>query len=85
LSPLLANIYLDALDKELDKRGLPYCRYADDCNIYVDSQATAERTFTSIQNWIEKHLRLKIPLKVGTGRTWERKFLGFSTDLLEAD
>ncbi len=78
LSPLLANIYLDALDKELDKRGLPYCRYADDCNIYVDSQAAAERTLTSIQNWIEKHLRLKVnPAKSGTGRTWERKFPGF--------
>lgn len=78
LSPLLANIYLDALDKELDQRGLSYCRYADDCNIYVDSQAVAERTLTSIQNWIEKRLRLQVnPAKSGTGRTWERKFLGF--------
>jgi RNA-directed DNA polymerase len=78
LSPLLANIYLDALDKELDQRGHCYCRYADDCNIYVNSQAAAERTLTSIRNWIEKHLRLKVnEAKSGTGRAWERKFLGF--------
>src|SRR4051812_38283441 len=78
LSPLLANIYLDALDKELDRRGHSYCRYADDCNIYVGSQAAAERTIQSIQSWIERHLRLKVnPAKSGVGRTWERKFLGF--------
>ncbi len=78
LSPLLANIYLDVLDQELDERGHSYCRYADDCNIYVSSQAAAERTLTSIQDWIEKRLRLKVnPAKSGTGRVWERKFLGF--------
>jgi group II intron reverse transcriptase/maturase len=78
LSPLLANIYLDALDKELDQRGHSYCRYADDCNIYVNSQAAAERTSASVRNWIEKHLRLKVnEAKSGTGRVWERKFLGF--------
>jgi RNA-directed DNA polymerase len=78
LSPLLANIYLDALDKELDERGHSYCRYADDCNIYVNSRAAAERTLASIRNWIEKHLRLKVnEAKSGTGRVWERKFLGF--------
>jgi RNA-directed DNA polymerase len=78
LSPLLANIYLDALDQELDQRGHSYCRYADDCNIYVNSQAAAERTLASIQNWVEKHLRLKVnEAKSGTGRVWERKFLGF--------
>jgi RNA-directed DNA polymerase len=78
LSPLLANIYLDALDKELDERGHSYCRYADDCNIYVNSRAAAERTLASIRNWIEKHLRLKVnAAKSGTGRVWERKFLGF--------
>ena len=78
LSPLLANIYLDALDKELDERGHSYCRYADDCNIYVSSQAAAERTLASIQDWIEKRLRLKVnSAKSGTGRVWERKFLGF--------
>jgi hypothetical protein len=78
LSPLLANIYLDALDKELDRRGHAYCRYADDCNIYVSSRAAAERTLTSIQGWKEEHLRLKVnTTKSGTGRVWERKFLGF--------
>jgi group II intron reverse transcriptase/maturase len=78
LSPLLANCYLDALDKELDKRGHSYCRYADDCNIYVSSQAAAERTLASVQSWMEKHLRLKVnTAKSGTGRVWERKFLGF--------
>lgn len=78
LSPILANIYLDALDKELDRRGHCYCRYADDCNIYVDSQAAAERILESVRNWIEKHLRLKLNAgKSGVGRTWERKFLGF--------
>jgi len=49
LSPLLANIYLDAFDKELERRGHAYCRYADDCNIYVGSQAAAERTLKSVQ------------------------------------
>ena len=58
LSPLLANIYLDALDKELERRGHRFCRYADDCNIYVGSQSAAERTLNSVQGWIEKHLRL---------------------------
>jgi group II intron reverse transcriptase/maturase len=78
LSPLLANIYLDALDKELEEREHVFCRYADDCNIYVGSQAAAERTLASIRDWIEKHLRLQVnTAKSGTGRVWERKFLGF--------
>jgi RNA-directed DNA polymerase len=78
LSPLLANIYLDALDKELERRGHSFCRYADDCNIYVSSQAAAERTLESIRNWIEKRLRLEVNAnKSGVGRPWERKFLGF--------
>ena len=78
LSPLLANIYLDALDQELERRGHVFCRYADDCNIYVGSQAAAERVLESIQEWIEKHLRLQVnEAKSGAGRVWERKFLGF--------
>jgi group II intron reverse transcriptase/maturase len=81
LSPMLANIYLDELDQELERRGHRFCRYADDCNIYVGSQAAAERTLVSIQGWIEKHLRLKVnAAKSGTGRVWERKFLGFRLD-----
>jgi len=78
LSPLLANIYLDALDKELEKRGLRFSRYADDCNIYVGSQAAAERVLESLTGWIARHLRLEVSVsKSGTGRPWERKFLGF--------
>ena len=81
LSPLLANIYLDALDKELEKRGHGFCRYADDCNIHVGSQTAAERMLVSVQGWIEKHLRLKVnAAKSGTGNVWERKFLGFQLD-----
>ena len=78
LSPLLANIYLDGLDRELERRGHQFSRYADDCNIYVGSQAAGERVMESIQGWIEKHLRLEVNVKKsGVGRTWERKFLGF--------
>ncbi len=78
LSPLLANIYLDELDRELERRGHQFSRYADDCNIYVGSQAAGERVMESVQGWIEKHLRLQVNAsKSGVGRTWERKFLGF--------
>jgi group II intron reverse transcriptase/maturase len=81
LSPLLANIYLDALDKELERRGHSFCRYADDCNIYVGSQSAAERALLSLQGWIGKHLRLEVnTAKSGTGRVEERKFLGFRLD-----
>ncbi len=57
LSPLLANIYLDPLDQELERRGHRFCRYADDCNIYVSSEAAAQRSMASIQHWIKRHLR----------------------------
>ena len=78
LSPLLANIYLDALDRELEGRDLAFSRYADDCNIYVSSQRAAERVLASITEWIKKHLRLEVnATKSGVGRAWERKFLGF--------
>lgn len=79
LSPLLANLYLDALDRELTQRGLRFCRYADDCNIYVGSQKAAHRIRRGIGAWIERHLKLKVhPEKSGVGRVWERKFLGFT-------
>jgi group II intron reverse transcriptase/maturase len=79
LSPLLANIYLDPLDKELESRGLSHVRYADDCNIYVGSETSAQRVFASIVEWIEKKLRLRINrAKSGTGPVGGRKFLGFS-------
>ena len=78
LSPLLANIYLHALDQELEKRGLAFCRYADDCNIYVNSQRAAERVLESISQWVREHLRLDVNMsKSAAGRPWERKFLGF--------
>ena len=79
LSPLLANIYLDALDKEIEARGLAHVRYADDCNIYVGSQAAADRVKESISRWIEQRLRLKVnESKSGGGGVRGRKFLGFS-------
>lgn len=78
LSPLLANIYLDALDKELEKRGLRFARYADDCNIYTKSARAAQRVLESLTGWIKRHLRLEVSeKKSGVGRPWERKFLGF--------
>jgi RNA-directed DNA polymerase len=78
LSPLLANIYLHDLDVELEKRGLHFVRYADDCNIYVGSEKAAQRVLESVTVWIEKYLKLTVNTKKsGTGRPWERKFLGF--------
>lgn len=78
LSPLLANIYLDALDRELEKRGLAFSRYADDCNIYVGSERAAERIMKEMVEWIRTHLRLEVnATKSGVGRPWDRKFLGF--------
>jgi group II intron reverse transcriptase/maturase len=78
LSPLLANIYLDALDKELERRGHTFCRYADDCNIYMGSAAAAERVHAAVTKWLHTALRLTVnETKSGCGRVWERKFLGF--------
>jgi group II intron reverse transcriptase/maturase len=78
LSPLLANIYLDALDKELERRGLAFSRYADDCNIYGGSRRAAERVLAGVTAWINQHLRLEVNAdKSGVGRPWERKYLGF--------
>ena len=78
LSPLLANIYLHALDEELEQRGLVFCRYADDCNIYVGSERAAERVLVQMSQWIGTELRLEVNAKKsGVGRPWERKFLGF--------
>ena len=79
LSPLLSNIMLDAMDKELEKRGLSFCRYADDCNIYVASQRAGERVMASITRFIEGKLKLKVNReKSAVARPWERKFLGYS-------
>ena len=78
LSPLLANIYLDALDQELERRGLAFSRYADDCNLYVSSPRAAARVLASVSDWLARELRLEVnATKSGVGRPWERKFLGF--------
>ena len=79
LSPLLSNIMLDELDKELEKRGHKFCRYADDCNIYVKSKRAGERVMESITNFIEGKLKLKVnKTKSAVERSWKRKFLGFT-------
>jgi len=79
LSPLLANIMLDDLDKELEKRGHKGCRYADDCNIYVKSRRAGERVMKGISHFIENVLKLKINRnKSAVDRPSKRKFLGFS-------
>jgi len=79
ISPLLSNIMLNELDKELTKRGLKFCRYADDCNIYVKSRKAAERVMASITKFLEEELKLKINKdKSAVDRPWKLKFLGFS-------
>ena len=79
MSPLLSNIVLDELDRELEKRGHNFVRYADDCNIYVKSKRSAERVLASTQKYIEKRLRLKVnEEKSAVDLATRRKFLGFS-------
>jgi group II intron reverse transcriptase/maturase len=79
LSPLLSNILLDDLDKELERRGHKFARYADDCNIYVKSEAAGERVLASVTCFVEKRLKLKINVvKSAVDRPWNRKFLGYS-------
>src|SRR5437868_9068614 len=79
LSPLLSNLMLDVLDKELEKRGHRFVRYADDCNIYVRSQRAGERVLAGIDRFLEKRLRLKVnKAKIAVATPSVRKFLGFS-------
>ena len=79
LSPLLSNIVLDELDKELERRGHSFCRYADDCNIYVGSRKSGERVMASITRFVEQQLKLRVNLnKSAVARPWQRKFLGYS-------
>lgn len=79
LSPLLANILLDDLDKELTKRRLRFVRYADDCNIFVASKRAGERVMESVIRFVEGKLKLKVNRdKSAVDRPWNRKFLGFS-------
>ena len=79
LSPILSNLVLDDLDKELARRGHRFCRYADDCNIYVRSRRAGERVMASVSRFLTNKLRLKVnEAKSAVARPEERKFLGFS-------
>lgn len=79
LSPLLSNILLDDLDKELERRGHNFCRYADDCNIYVGSRRAGERVLNSLEAFVTGKLHLKINRsKSAVDRPWKRKFLGYT-------
>ena len=79
LSPLLSNVMLNELDKELEKRGLHFCRYADDCNIYLKSKKSAYRVMASITRFIEEDLKLKVNKdKSKVDRPWKLKYLGFT-------
>jgi len=78
LSPMLANVLLDEVDKELEKRGHAFCRYADDCNVYVRSRRAGERVMEALTRLFGR-LKLRINTdKSAVARAWERKFLGFS-------
>lgn len=79
LSPLLSNILLTELDRELERRGHAFCRYADDCNIYVRSQQAGERVMASITGFLADTLKLTVnAAKSAVARPWVRKFLGYS-------
>ena len=79
LSPLLSNILLDELDKELERRDHKFCRYADDCNVYVRSERAGKRVMDSIERFLSKKLKLKVNRqKSAVARPQERQFLGFS-------
>jgi RNA-directed DNA polymerase len=79
LSPLLSNILLDDLDKELERRGHRFCRYADDANIYVGSKRAGERVMASVTHFLESRLRLKVNrAKSAVDRPWRRTFLGYT-------
>lgn len=79
LSPLLSNILLDDLDKELERRGHAFCRYADDCNIYVRTRRAGERVMVSITRFLAERLRLKVnAAKSAVDRPWVRTFLGYT-------
>ena len=79
LSPLLSNVLLTELDRELERRGHAFCRYADDCNIYVKSQQAGERVMASITRFLADTLKLTVnAAKSAVARPWERKFPGYS-------
>ena len=79
LSPILSNIYLDKMDRELEQRGLRFVRYADDCNIFVKSEKAANRVMKSISSWLERKLFLKVnTTKTKVVRPTKSNFLGFT-------
>src|ERR1700740_2560593 len=79
VSPLLSNILLTDLDRELEKRGHRFCRYADDCNIYVGSERSGQRVMAAITAFLERRLKLKVNAdKSAVARPWQGKFLGHS-------
>jgi RNA-directed DNA polymerase len=79
LSPVLSNIMLTELDRELERRGHAFCRYADDCNVYVRSQKAGERVLASLTRFISGRLKLKVnAVKSAVAEPWRRKFLGYS-------
>ena len=79
LSPLMSNILLDDLDKELERRGHAFCRYADDCNVYVQSQRAGERVMASLTRFLAERLKLTVnSAKSAVDRPWKRTFLGYS-------
>ncbi|MGC9293657.1 MAG: reverse transcriptase domain-containing protein, partial [Acidobacteriaceae bacterium] len=79
LSPLLSNILLTELDRELQRRGHAFCRYADDCNIYVKSKAAGERVMANITRFLTEKLKLKVnAAKSAVAEPWKRQFLGYS-------
>lgn len=79
LSPLLSNILLDDLDRELERRGHCFCRYADDCTIYVRTQCSGERVMASVGRFLEHRLKLRLnTAKSVVARPWQRTFLGYS-------
>jgi RNA-directed DNA polymerase len=78
LSPLLSNIVLTDWDRELEARGLAFVRYADDCNIYVRSEAAGRTLMAKLAVWLKEHLKLTVnEAKSAVARSWERKFLGY--------
>lgn len=79
LSPLLSNILLTDLDRELERRGHRFCRYADDCNIYVRSEVAGQHAMAAITDYLERKLKLRVNRdKSAVARPWARKFLGYS-------
>lgn len=85
LSPLLSNILLSDLDRELERRKLSFCRYADDCNVYVSSQRAGQRIMAGVRGFLAKRLKLTVnEAKSAVARPWERKFLGYSVTAQQA-